>query len=258
MSSTVLHQFEFSHFNEKARWALDYTGVRYEKNSLLPGFHIPEMLWRSGQRQLPVLEENGHLIPGSGAIIAHLEETHPEPPLYPSEPRDRQRALEIARWFDETLGPAIRRAFFHDLLADEDAVRLFTLGRTDTAAGLYRALFPVTRNILRFDLGITEEAASADRDITAAGFERIARDVGSGGYLVGNRFSVADLTAAALLSPAVMPPEFPVKIPAPRPPALVAWTERWSAHPGGQWVLETYRRHRAGARPSRPTPGSPR
>jgi glutathione S-transferase len=244
LSAIVLHQFQFSHYNEKARWALDYKGVAYEKHSLLPGFHIPAMLWLSGQRQLPVLEANGQVIAGSGAIIAHLEETQPEPPLHPSEPRDRRRALEIARWFDEELGPAIRRAFFFDLLAEDGAARVFTLGRTDATALLFHALFPLTRAIFRQDMEINAEAVVAARRVTEEGFERVVREVGPGGYLVGNRFSVADLTAAALLSPAVMPPEFPITLPEPRPRALVEWNERWAAHPGGQWVLDIYRRHR--------------
>ncbi len=39
-----LHQFQFSHYNEKARWALDFKGLKYEKRSLLPGFHMPVIL----------------------------------------------------------------------------------------------------------------------------------------------------------------------------------------------------------------------
>jgi len=245
MSAITLHQFQFSHYNEKARWALDYKLLPYRKRSLLPGLHIPVVLWLSGQRQLPVLEDDGAIIAGSAAIIAHLEETHPDPPLFPAGEAERRRALEIAAWFDEKVGPAIRRAFFFDLLPEgAAAARLFTGDRTDLTASLYRALFPLTRAIMRADMRIDAEGGAEGRRITAEAFDRVADVVGPSGYLVGDAFSVADLTAAALLAPALCPPEFPVQIPEPRPRALVEWNQRWAAHPGGRWVLDIYRRHR--------------
>lgn len=244
MGDVILHQFQFSHYNEKARWALDWKRVRHEKRSLLPGLHMAPMMRLSGQRHVPVLQDGERVVAGSDAIIAHLEAKHPEPALYPADPAQRARALELARWFDEELGPAIRRAFFHDLLPDtRGAAHLFTLGRDDLAARLFRAAFPLTRAIMRRDMRIDAAGADAGRRLTEEAFERVAREAGPGGYLVGDRFSVADLTAAALLSPAVMPPEFPLRIEQP-PAALARWNERWRGHPGGGWVLEMYRRHR--------------
>ena len=38
-----LYQFNFSTFNEKARWALDYKHVPHRKTTLLPGPHIRTM-----------------------------------------------------------------------------------------------------------------------------------------------------------------------------------------------------------------------
>lgn len=245
MTGVTLHQFQFSHYNEKARWALDYKGIAYRKRSLLPAFHIPPTWWLSGQRQLPVLDDGGTVIAGSAAIIAHLEAAHPDPPLLPSKETERRRAEGIALWFDEYVGPAIRRALFYDLFGDGSAaVRLLTIGERGLQATLYRMLFPVTAAIMRADMGINADGAAEGRRRTEEGLERVAREAGPAGYLAGDQFSVADLTAAALLAPAVLPAEFPVTIPEPRPPVLQRWTERWANHPGGRWVLETYRRHR--------------
>jgi glutathione S-transferase len=61
---------------------------------------------------------------------------------------------------------------------------------------------------------------------------------------VGNHFSIADLAAAALLSPAVIPPEFPYPPPQPYGAALQSWLARWADHPGAAWVREMSRRHR--------------
>jgi glutathione S-transferase len=35
-----LHQFPSSHFNEKARWALDYKGLEHSRLNYLPGPHM--------------------------------------------------------------------------------------------------------------------------------------------------------------------------------------------------------------------------
>jgi glutathione S-transferase len=49
--------------------------------------------------------------------------------------------------------------------------------------------------------------------------DRITVELQPSGYLVGDRFTVADLTAPALFSPLVMPKEFqyPFREPVPRP-----------------------------------------
>lgn len=54
MSDIVLHQFAFSHFNEKARWALQYKGVDYKRESYLPSLHMPQIKKLSGQSYTPV------------------------------------------------------------------------------------------------------------------------------------------------------------------------------------------------------------
>ena len=57
----------------------------------------------------PVLTLDGQSIGDSTRIIAALEERWPQPPLYPQDAARRQRALELEEFFDEELGPHIRR-----------------------------------------------------------------------------------------------------------------------------------------------------
>src|SRR5262245_61630158 len=108
-----LLQFRFSHYNEKARWALDYKAVAHTRRSYLPGLHMLPVLLTSRQRQVPVLRDAGAVIAGSAAIVEYLEQRRPERPLYPRDPAERSRALEIQRWFDDEVGPMVRVAFFH-------------------------------------------------------------------------------------------------------------------------------------------------
>src|SRR5206468_2278458 len=129
MAPPVLWQFRFSHFNEKARWALDWKGIAHVRRSLLPGFHVPRVLWMTGQKALPVLVLDGETIHDSTRRIERLERLRPEPALYPADATDRRRALELEDFFDEELGPHVRRALFHELLPEtEFAAAAFTLG----------------------------------------------------------------------------------------------------------------------------------
>jgi glutathione S-transferase len=77
-----------------------------------------------------------------------------------------------------------------------------------------------------------------------AAMDRLEHEVQPSGFLVGDRFTVADLTAAALLSPLVRPPEFPYKTPAPVPEPLAKIRDSVSTHPAFRWTLETYAHHR--------------
>jgi glutathione S-transferase len=240
-----LFQFAFSHYNEKARWALDWKRVPHRRRSLLPGPHRPVIQKLTGQAQVPVLRWGDDIVPGSGRIIDHVERRCPEQPLYPASVAARGEALELARWFDDEVGGPIRLAFFHDFLQDGGyAARCFTTTVGPAAAAAYRAVFPLIRVVMRRDMKI--DAAGAERGIarTIEALDLVAKRAGRDGYLVGNAFSVADLTAAALLSPAAFPKESPVPVVEPRSPVVKRWIERFAGHPGVEWVAGVFRKHR--------------
>ena len=56
---------------------------------------------------------------------------------------------------------------------------------------------------------ISAEAAANSRAKMVAAIDRLEREISPSGYLVGDSFTVADLTAAALLYRVARPPEFP-------------------------------------------------
>jgi len=247
MSMPELLHFPVSHFNEKGRWALDYKGVPHVRTPLLPGPHRLRVQRVSGQGRVPVLRDGATVVAGSSRIIAHLEATVPRPSLYPADPGARRRALEIERRFDDEIGPAVRLVLFHELLeGDPDwFAAMFTTGRALGTRLAYRMALPVVRRVIGAEYGITAEAARAARDTTLAGLELVAREAGADGYLAGDRFSVADLAAAALLAPAVdFPDGHPFPYPQPISPVVRRCWADWSSHPGAEWVRRTYARHR--------------
>jgi glutathione S-transferase len=244
--SVVLWHIELSHYNEKARWALDYKQIPHERRVPMPGLHGARALWltRGAQRRLPVLGLDGRNIGDSTAIIAALEEYRPEPPLYPADPAERARALELEDWFDEHLAPPLRLFVWHHTLQDTDAVGAALFTRPSPGRlRLLRAMAPVAKRMVRMDFHINDETAAEARRQVVAGMDRLESEIQPSGYLVGDRFSVADLTAAALYTPLLAPPERPY-VPATMPAPLLELREELMARPGAEWIFEMYARHR--------------
>jgi glutathione S-transferase len=245
MSPPVLWQFRHSHFNEKARWALDWKGIGHVRRSLLPGLHIPRVLWMTHQKSVPVLRLDGRTITDSTHIIAALEVLRPDPPLYPADPAEQRRALALEDFFDEELGPHIRRSFFHDLLPHTDfAAALIATDFPPLARRAYRLLFPAIRVVMRMDMRIDETGAALGRRKILAALDRIEAELRPSGFLVGDHFSVADLTAAAMLSPLLLPPEYPYPLPGPVPEPAASFRASLATRPAYAWASDIYRRFR--------------
>jgi glutathione S-transferase len=246
----TLWQIDISHYSEKARWALEYKGVAHGRRSALPGSHIPIALFltRGAQPTMPVLRIDGENVGDSTAIIATLEAKYPDPPLYPSDAEERARALELEDWFDENLGPHARLLPFYELIQEPEVFAEVAaaavpgpLGKAKPLIGAYARAY----TSIRFNANSAENAERAREAIVAA-FDKLEAELaqGNGEFLVGDSFSVADLTAASLFYPVVAPPEGPLPTDLPRPPALERFREGLSDRRGYKWVQETFRKHR--------------
>jgi glutathione S-transferase len=247
----TLWHIPVSHFSEKARWALDYKAIDHVRRAPVPGSHIPIALWLTGGASVtfPLLQLEGRVIGDSTAIIAALEEHRPEPPLYPADPAQRARALELEDFFDEELGPYARLLAFHELINEPELFAELAaltvqspLVRMRRVTGAYARAFTSLRYGAQRD-----DAAEAARAKIIVAMDRLEAELEAAGgeYLVRGSFTVADLTAAALFYPVVGPEQGPVPAEAPTPPGLEAFRESLADRPGFIWVEETFRRHRA-------------
>ena len=254
MSDTLptLWHLDVSHYSEKARWALAFKQVRHRRRAPVPGTHIPIALFltRGTRITLPILQMDGSTIDDSTAIIAALEERYPEPPLYPADPEQRRRALELEDFFDEELGPHIRLLAFHELARDPEryaAVMERTapgaLAKVPAAAAAYGRVLTG----LRFGVH-DDQAAELARAKVLAALDRLEEELGSGEYLVGDGFTVADLTAASLFNPLVLPDGGPLPNDVPRPKGMDSFSAPLEERRGFEWVSEMYERHRKPAK----------
>ncbi len=245
MNLPLLWHIPFSHFNEKVRWALDFKNIPHRRQCVRADYLFKA--WRAtGHGTLPILFLDGEPVRDSTAIIAALEQRQPEPALYPKDPARLRRALELEDYFDEVLGPSLRAAVVTPLFSEDPelALRVLTTGMPDRA---YRTLRPLARifpAFYRFRHKIQAQRLHQDRATVTDALDRIARELQPSGYLVGEAFSVADLTAAAMLSPLLQPAEIQYPLAASLPDSLRQYRDDVARHPAAQWSLEMYRRHR--------------
>ncbi len=240
-----LYQFECSHFCEKARWILDSKRVAYEKETLLPGFHVPRVRAMTGQQRVPVLDtpDEGRVV-GTNAIADYAERIGRGPALLPPDPEARRRALELQDHF-EPIGHHARRALFSVLFAEPEYALACMAGTTrGPARTMYGAMFFATRRIISkvYDLSADRVAASTQATIEALDF--VAETLDGGDYLVGDTFTIADLSAAALLVPVAIPKDAQIPFPPGRPASLDAFLARFADHAAVAWVDRMFARHR--------------
>jgi len=241
----LLWHLKVSNYNEKARWALDYKAVPHVRRAVLPGRHRAVARKLTGGTTFPILVLDGEAIGDTTRIIAALERRHPEPPLYPSDPQEHRRALELEDFFDEELGPYARLLAIHHMLAGANLfLGAFAPDLSAARRLVARATFPRLRRRVSADMGIDERSVELAYEKVRAAGERFRAELEPSGYLVGERFTVADLTLAALVAPVVAPEQFPYPQPQRGHPLLEPEREALAESGVLDWTLDVYARHR--------------
>lgn len=114
---SIVHGVNLSTFVRKVRVALAEKGIDYELNPIqaMSG-KSPELLAMNPLGKIPVYEVDGIAIPDSSVIIAYLERTHPERPLYPQDNEQFARALFLEEYADTRLREAISPFFYENTI----------------------------------------------------------------------------------------------------------------------------------------------
>jgi glutathione S-transferase len=245
METPLLWHIPLSHFSEKVRWALDHKGIAHRRKRISSNYLFKA--WRAtGHGTLPILFLDAHAIGDSTRIIAALEERYPEPALYPRDGAARQRALALEDYFDEQVGPAVRAVivtplFRHD---PETALRVLMTGMPEKTYETLRRWIRVFPAFYRFRHRISDNRLESDRATVAAALNRIEAERQPSGYLVGDAFTVADLTAASMFGPLLQPPEIQYPLRVSLPDYLQHYRDTVAGHPAAHWIAGIYRRHR--------------
>lgn len=187
-----LHQREGAGRPPRVRWALEEAGAEYEYEVMSREEGRARQQERHPLGRVPVLETDDGILFESAALCLHVADLHPEAGLI-SAPGTHERA-EVYQWalFAMTeLEPAVTRAY---------------LGRRG---------------------GDADEEAKGDARLTKVA--KVVEDaLGDDDFLVGDRFTIADVVLGGVLDSArkydVMPDS----------QVLVAYLERLDARPAKQ------------------------
>ena len=242
----------FSHYCEKARWALDRNRVPYREHKYMPAMHmlatrralrgtrVGRADKASSRFSTPILFGKGAPIADSSDIVRHIE-----PALFEDPEAER-----LDRYFSDELGPHSRRVVYWFGLNEPEILHRMARDNVSVAQALaFRAVFPIGGRYLRDAMKIDEGAYQR----SLGKVRRIAEEVegmleDGRPYLLGDQFSVADLSFASMMAPGILPgPDVfgavlpPVESLSPEPAALV---RELRARPAGQFAMRMFSEER--------------
>jgi glutathione S-transferase len=199
-----------SHYNEKARWALERFGLEYVEDPWMPALHFaatipPSLRHRRGQADrgstrfsTPMLltdDAEDPLLTDSTAIVRFAADRGGAGPAFWSP-----EATVLDRHFSGRFGADTRRLVYFFLLPDRSMLaELADHNVGPRQARTFKRLTPLIRRVLISKLRVDEVHAARARENILAEFEQVSERLSDGRrYLVGDQFTIADLSFAAL------------------------------------------------------------
>ncbi len=248
MSKPVLYVFAISHYCEKARWTLDHLVIAYELRCVAPGIHrkVAKKLGVPGT-SLPILDTDELSLQGSAEIVDWAEATVGTSSKSLTPDGAREECLEIEKRLNDVIGIHVRRYYYSEALVDHPkTVRpIFTKDLPLLHKLLVTWQWPMIRKVMIERLNLGAEQREESKRIIEAELNWIDSLLSDGRrYLVGSRFSRADIAAASLLGPLAAPKEHPTYGDLGLPPQLTADMENWDRHSSISWIREIYHEYR--------------
>jgi glutathione S-transferase len=237
----------YSHYCEKARWALERAHVSFVEEP-----HVPVISWigtlgAKGNRTAPVfVTDEGKTIAESTDVL-HFADAHGDADvLFPKGDADVERLEEH---FDRHLGPTARRAVYDDVLRLPRAQLAELLGKDapNWEKRVARVATPVIGGMIRRGLRVTPPEVKRSKEMVETIFAEVADLLRDGrAFLTGDRFTAADLTFAALSAPIIYPDKYArYAIPFETlTPAIKDTVLRYRETPAGAFAVRMYDRHR--------------
>ena len=201
----TLYGAPISPFARKVMVALAEKGMAYDHDPVAPAVAPANMNRVSKELsplgRIPAYRDGDFAVADSSVIIAYLERVKSSPPLYPSETHDYARALWFEEYGDGGLAPIMgTKIFFQKVVGP--------------------MLFKQPTDEAVVNKAINEELPPL--------FDYLESQLGSGDWLVGGRFSIADIGVG---SPFAQASFVGVSPDAKRWPKLAAYVGRTLARP---------------------------
>ena len=171
----IVYGSTLSPFVRKVCVALGEKNLKYTLEQVSPAKPPPDYPQISPLKKIPALRDTDLPEPNSlcdsSVICDYLEHKFPKPPLYPSDPYLRARAL----WFEEYADSVVAQCAGRGLFFERVVKKLFG-GKADES---------ICQKTLNEDLPPL--------------FDYLEKELGANDYFVGNAFSIADISIATML-----------------------------------------------------------
>ena len=228
-----------SHYCEKARWALERARIDYREEPHVQLVHRLVAMRTGAGRKVPILVTGDGALAESAAIVRWADGgLEPEQRLVWDA--DEAEITRLERGFDESFGVESRRWVYASVIGTEIPLRF----GHETLPGWERRLLPLGMPVLKLYAARVLDAAPGEAAAALANVERTFDDVAeriSDGrrFLVGDRFSAADLAFAALSAPILAPEHYGARLPQPpdMPGEMAATVIRLREHPAGRFAM---------------------
>jgi glutathione S-transferase len=261
-----------SHYCEKTRWALARLKIPFIEERHMPPFHrfatrqigkrsrmgieMERQLspinrfvsQRVGGQSVPVLLTETDVFTDSAEILDYLDTIATnEDKLYPIDLEHRQKVDDLVRLFDTELAPAVRLwTYFYVMDYPPLVQSLWCQG----VPWYERLFFPIVFKWLRSNVvqmyGIDRDSANTANQKICEIFNRVDLLLADGrNYLVGDRFSAADLAFATLAAAVVLPQGYGIILPelSQFPSEMSEQIQLWQSTSAGKFVLQLYQAH---------------
>ncbi len=192
-----LYHFDRSTAAQKVRLALAEKGLKWKGRYIETGFdkrdqHDPEYLKLNPRGVVPTLLHDGNVIRESNVILEYLEDAFPDHPLRPEDPVKRAEMRLWTRKIDDgvhvdsrTVGQCIAMRF-RSLEADPAIVEKHYREMPE----IVRRKNDLINNELGVDSPLLPDAVGTFKTL----FNEIDTALADGAWLVGNMFSLADIS----------------------------------------------------------------
>jgi glutathione S-transferase len=200
---TIVGSF-ISPYVRKVLAALNLKGERYVVDPITPFFGNDEFERLSPLRRIPVLIDGDFAISDSSVISAYIDGAFAGHPLYPTDVKDRARALWFEEYADSRLGDVIIWAFFYQ---------------------------KIVHPMVWGEAGDVDRIADAEENLIPSECDYLERQLPDAGYLFGE-IGTADISIASFFVNAGF------AIDPATSPKLAAFVDRVRRHPAVAPLLD--------------------
>lgn len=190
-----------SPFVRKVLMVLEYKGIAYDNQLVMPFSRDPDFLRRSPLGKIPAYEDDYVTLCDSTVICQYLEDKYPQNPLYPRHRVEKARALWLEEYSDTQLREVLGIGYFFEII-----VKPKLLGQPTDQARVKHTLAVTLPRVLDY----------------------LERECPASGFLFSSGFSIADISLGSTFLNARYAG---YQVPAERWPRVAAYIHRVLAHP---------------------------